>query len=48
LTAVVLQPMANDVRVEILGTEGMLQIGSKQAYSVLVWNIWNKDKNLIS
>ena len=34
-----------DVRVEILGTEGMLQIGSKQAYSVLVWN---KDKNLIS
>jgi len=34
-----------DVRVEILGTEGMLQIGSKQAYSVLVWN---KDKNLIN
>jgi len=34
-----------DVRVEILGTEGMLQIGSKQAYSVLVWN---KDKNIIS
>ncbi len=34
-----------DVRVEILGTEGMLQIGSKEAYSVLVWN---KDKNLIS
>lgn len=34
-----------DVRVEILGTEGMLQIGSKQAYSVLVWN---KNKNLIS
>jgi len=34
-----------DVRAEILGTEGMLQIGSKQAYSVLVWN---KDKNLIS
>ena len=48
MTAVVLQPMANDVRVEILGTEGMLQIGSKQAYSVVVWNIWNKDKNLIS
>jgi len=34
-----------DVRVEILGTEGMLQIGSQQAYSILVWN---KDKNLIS
>jgi len=44
LTAAVLQPMV-DVRVEILGTEGMLQIGSKQAHSVLVWN---KDKNLIS
>jgi len=27
-----------DARMEILGTEGMLQIGSQQAYSVLVWN----------
>jgi len=27
-----------DARMEILGTEGMLQIGSKQAYSVLLWN----------
>jgi myo-inositol 2-dehydrogenase/D-chiro-inositol 1-dehydrogenase/scyllo-inositol 2-dehydrogenase (NAD+) len=27
-----------DARMEILGTEGMLQIGSQQASSVLVWN----------
>lgn len=34
-----------DARVEILGTEGMLQIGSKEAYSVLVWN---KECDLVS
>ncbi len=33
-----------DARVEILGTEGMLQIGSKEASSVLVWN---KDCQLV-
>jgi len=27
-----------DARMEVLGTEGMIQIGSQQAHSVLVWN----------
>jgi myo-inositol 2-dehydrogenase/D-chiro-inositol 1-dehydrogenase/scyllo-inositol 2-dehydrogenase (NAD+) len=34
-----------DARVEILGTEGMLQIGSSNENSVLVWN---KDRQLVS
>ena len=34
-----------DARVEILGTEGMLQIGSNKENSVLVWN---KERELVS
>ena len=33
-----------DARMEILGSEGMLQIGSKKSHSVLVWN---KDSQII-
>ncbi len=33
-----------DARMEILGNEGMLQIGSKKSHSVLVWN---KDSQII-